>query len=104
MRIDLLREYIKEDPGDPFLRYALGLELLKTGKEEEALEQFLIVRDRFSEYLPNYYQLGDLMIRTGRSDEGLSVLKDGIELARRQGDDHTAGELRSLLEEYSTDL
>ncbi len=104
MRIDLLLEYIKDDPDDPFLRYALGLEFQKAGNDDQALEQFLLVKDRFSDYLPNYYQLGSLLVRKGDKQEAISVLNTGIELAASQGDDHTAGELRGLLEEYSHDL
>jgi len=103
MRTDLLKEYIKEDPDDPFLQYALGLEYRKTGLNEEAREQFRHVGAKFREYLPNYYQLGQLLLELGMPGEGTDVLREGIELALSRNEAHTAAELRTLLEEYLPD-
>jgi tetratricopeptide (TPR) repeat protein len=101
MRTDLLKEYIREDPHDPFLRYALALEYLRSGEDGEALEEFLYVQRQFGDYLPNYYQLGSLLIKMERTVEGLDALKRGLVVAGEQGDMHTASELRALIEEYS---
>jgi len=99
MRIELLKEYIEEEPKNPFLRYALALELVKAGQVSEATDLFKFVHSNFPDYLPNYYHYASLHLRFDRLDEACDILEKGFELAKNQGDQHTASELRGLMDQ-----
>ena len=60
-RIDMLQEYIQDDPSDTFSRYALALEHAKIGETSKAIEYLKQLRIIDSEYLALYYQLGKLL-------------------------------------------
>ena len=99
MRIELLKQYIKEEPDNPFNRYALALEFIKTRDDEKALELFNYVYTHHSDYLPNYYHFGSLLIKLMNIDQAQIILKKGITLAIKQNDNRTKSELSGLLEE-----
>ena len=98
-RILELNALLAEDPADPFLKYALALELEKEGKTKEAGEQLLFLISETAEYLPAYYQAGRLLLLQGRMQDAVEVLRKGVLLAERQKNRHTLSELNFLLSE-----
>lgn len=98
-RIELLKQFIAEDPADPFPRYALALEYLHQ-QPELALKGFEDLLRQFPEYLPGYYPAAHLLIDLGKSEEAERIFQSGIELSRRQGDRKTEGELRQAYEQW----
>jgi hypothetical protein len=44
-----------------------------------------------------FFRRGQLLVELERVDEARSVLREGIEVARHQGDLHAAGEMSELL-------
>ena len=98
-RMEFLMESLKAKPKDPFLRYALAMELAGAGRDEEAWAQLEILLHEQAEYLPTYYQAGMLLGRLGRMEEARRILERGVKLAQERGNTHTAQELGSALAE-----
>ena len=97
-RLQLLEQYAKEDPMDPFPRYALALEWVSTDpkKAEQLFAQLLIDHPH---YLPVYYHAAHLYHTTGDPIRAKLILEKGIQLARDLGNSKTGAELRGLLDE-----
>lgn len=98
-RIEKIKAMLENDPRDTFLRYSLALEQEKI-TEYEASDTGL--RDLMNDdppYVPAFFMLAQHLVRR---DEGLvndarTALRDGIEVARQQGNSHAAGEMSEFL-------
>jgi len=96
-RIQLLEQYAKEDPNDPFPVYALGLELVPENPAR-AKELFDRVMDRHPDYVPTYYHAALLAINQSESDRARSIITKGVEKAKTLKDFKAVAELEALLE------
>ena len=94
-RIDLLKKYIEEDPNDPFNHYGLACEYLSE-KPEKALKIFQSLLADHPDYLPTYYQAGQLLEAFEREKEALEVYQSGMALAKAQNNTKTFQELSSV--------
>jgi tetratricopeptide (TPR) repeat protein len=103
-RADFLREALKKNPADTFARYALAMELANAGQPEAAWEHFEYLLARHPDYSATYYQAGMLLWKQGRQQEAQEVLKQGVEVTRRQGKSHAQSELERALEELAGDV
>jgi tetratricopeptide (TPR) repeat protein len=103
-RIEQLHELIKEDPEDPFLRYALGLEHLKMNDLDTALTLFRAITERFPDYLATYYQLGKILETLKSPQNALSAYRAGIQVALQQQNMHALAELRTAAELLQDEL
>ena len=97
-RIEKLKSFLEADPTDCFSRYALALEYVKLGKNEEGLREFETVRDNEPSYLATYYQLGQLYQLVGRRHDAEKTFRTGITVAAKVGDSHTQSELEAALD------
>ena len=89
---------IGEDPGDPFCRYALGLEYASDPQRvEDAIEVFEGLRKDQPDYLPTYYQLALLLKSMGRTTDFIQVVNEGKVLASSTGQNKVYTELDFLL-------
>lgn len=96
-RLSALLDFHRDDPDDPFVRYALAQEYLKRGDTGEALGTFeTLVADR-PDYVGTYYHLGKLYEALGRTDEAVTTYQAGIEAATAASDLHARAELQSAL-------
>lgn len=102
-RIRKLASLIRQDPTDPFPRYALALEVLKTGDLETSRRLFESVRELDNVYPGLAYQLGVLYHRLGRLDAARQRLEEGLREAERAHDDHTRRELLTVLLQVEAD-
>jgi Tfp pilus assembly protein PilF len=98
-RIEKLKEYLVETPGDSFLRHALALEYIKLGKDGEAREQFETLLAADPGYVGSYYHLAKLMERNNEIEGAIKIYETGMEQAKKAGDKHAYGELRGAYEE-----
>lgn len=96
-RIDAIQEMLKDDPSDAFLLYALALEYEKAAQHQKAIEQLLDLHQQQPAYLPVYYKLGKLYEQEQLTDKAIRFYRDGIQLARQQGDQKTLNELKEAL-------
>jgi tetratricopeptide (TPR) repeat protein len=96
-RIDLLRGFIAQRPGDPFPRYALALEHKNAGQLAEAWETFRMLMVEHRDYVPAYLHAGNTLLALGRAAEARTVFEDGIAASSRSGDGHARSELEGAL-------
>jgi tetratricopeptide (TPR) repeat protein len=96
-RREQIEAMLADEPGDVFLRYSLAMELDKAGEHEASLARFAELARDDPPYVPAFFMAGQQLARLGRMDEARTVLRDGIEAARTQGDAHAAGEMGELL-------
>jgi len=101
-RIELLEQFIAEDPNDPFNHYALGLEYMKRDVHK-ALDVFKNLRNDHKDYLATYYQLAKLYEYVGQKDLAVTTYHEGITIATKQRDLKTLQELKSGLEALEED-
>ena len=96
-RLAALQAFHRDDPDDPFTRFALAQEHLKRGATDQALAYFEgLVRDR-PDYVGTYYHLGKLYQALGRDDDARSTYRAGIDAAGRANDAHARAELQGAL-------
>jgi tetratricopeptide (TPR) repeat protein len=98
-RIEQLKSFLQESPGDNFLTHALALEFIKAGDDQTGLSYFLLNLKNNAQYIPTYYHLGKLYERVGETQKAIEIYGQGMEIARAAGDNHALSELRSVYEE-----
>ncbi len=96
-RIDQLLELLKQEPDDQFLNYALALEYAKEDKSK-AISIIEKILERDPDYLAGYYQLGQLLEQTESISKAKEVYSKGIEIARKQRNNKTMGELNTAFD------
>jgi tetratricopeptide (TPR) repeat protein len=97
-RIAQLRKFIAASPDEAFPRYALALELKGQGDAPGAAAELEELLRRKPDYLAAYLQFGLLLQALERIAEARETLVRGQDVARRQGNTHTLGELTQALE------
>jgi len=98
-RIEKLREFLKNSPGDSFLQHALALEYIKVGDDHSARELFEELLSREPSYIGSYYHLAKLFERSGDNALAIKCYEKGMEEARKIGEGHAYNELKSAYEE-----
>ena len=93
-RIELLKSEIIQNPNDPFYPYALALEY-KDSAADKCLKQLEEVLLKFPDYLPIFYQLGELYADFEMYEESKKIYQRGIELAEKKKDLKTLSELKN---------
>ncbi|MBW3595854.1 MAG: hypothetical protein KY475_01110 [Planctomycetes bacterium] len=88
---------LADDPRDPFLRYSLALELEKEAEHESSLARLRELAAEEPPYVPALFMAGQQLTRLGRIEEARTILRDGIEAARAQNNDHAAAEMAEFL-------
>lgn len=101
-RLALLRQYVKEEPNDPFNWYALAMEEQKNDTEKAA-EIYEHVLNTFPDYIPAYYHSGLLHLGLGNHDKALQILKVGLVKCDEQKNIKTRKEIQALIEEFWQD-
>jgi tetratricopeptide (TPR) repeat protein len=94
-RIELLEQYIREDPSDSFSRYALALEWAAEDQDKAVALLLAVIKDN-PQYVPAYYQAAVLLLEQNRIEETKIVVAEGIKMAAQQNDHKTIKELRQL--------
>tara|TARA_Y100000813_G_scaffold182315_1_gene151949 strand:- start:193 stop:525 length:333 start_codon:yes stop_codon:yes gene_type:complete len=96
-RLELIEDMLKKSPKDSFLNYAAALEYRKNGDDEKALHLMEKLLDRDPEYLGAYYQLGKLYEERNETEKAITTYRAGKEIAKKQNDQKTIGELTEAL-------
>jgi hypothetical protein len=96
-RREKIEAMLADDPADTFLRYSLAMELDKEGAHDASLAKFgELTRDQ-PPYVPAFFMASQQLVRLERVEDARTILRDGIEAARAQGDSHAAGEMSEFL-------
>ena len=98
-RKDSLIKLLEASPNDLFLNYALAMEFVSEGQLEMAIERLEWIRQFDATYLATYYQLAALYQNYDK-EKAIEIYHLGIALARSQGNQKTALELHSALEQF----
>jgi tetratricopeptide (TPR) repeat protein len=96
-RLDRLQTFLRERPEDPFLHYALLLEWIRLGAEEDAEKALAHLLEQHSDYLGTYYSAGTWLRSRAQVERAAALFRQGLALARAQGDHKTAAELAAAL-------
>ena len=88
---------LQAEPTDRFLRYCLAVEMNADGDSEGALAQYEQLCREQPPHVAAFFRRGQLLVELDRIEEARTVLREGIETARTEGDLHAAGEMSELL-------
>lgn len=98
-RIQLLEQYINEDPQDAFSTYALALEYVKIRNSEKALSLFSTLVHNHPDYLAAYYHFGKLLEKLNNTEQANDIYLKGIAVAQKQNNRKTLAE---IMEAYNS--
>jgi thioredoxin-like negative regulator of GroEL len=98
-RRQILEDFVAAKPGDAFARYGLAMECANSGDAAAADEHFKALLASHPEYVAGYFQFGQYLAKSGRTEEARSTLSAGITTARRTGDEHARSEMETALAE-----
>jgi tetratricopeptide (TPR) repeat protein len=101
-RMQMLTQFLEENPGDAFARYGLAMEYSNAGQTEQALAEFKKLLELHPDYTNGYFMAAQALERTGRTPDARQMLKSGIEAAQRTGNKHALSEMTGMLEEISS--
>lgn len=100
-RLQMLSEFLEQNPSDAFARYGLAMEYSKAGQIDQALEEFKKLLAMHPDYTNAYFMAAQTLERAGRTPEAKTMLESGIEAAKRTGNKHALSEMSGMLEEIS---
>ena len=92
-RLKILLEYLAEEPNEPFNVYAVAMEYMNTDAKK-ALVYLQELLEKHPNYLPSYYHAANLMAEL-EMEQAQEVFEKGIALAKQQGNEKAARELKS---------
>lgn len=95
-RLQKLLKFLRNEPDDPFLKYALATEYLHLNEPGTALQYYEDLVMNHKEYVGTYYHLGKLYEALNRRDDALKIYQDGIHIARAARDAHALSELQAV--------
>jgi tetratricopeptide (TPR) repeat protein len=101
-RVEMLSQFLRENPNDSFARYGLAMEYSKAGDNERALQEFGKLLEVNPDYTAGYFMAAQTLAKSGRSEEARKMLADGIASAARTGNAHAKSEMQAMLEELGT--
>jgi tetratricopeptide (TPR) repeat protein len=101
-RLQMLTEFLQQNPSDAFARYGLAMEHVKAGQTEQALAEFNKLLELHPDYTNGYFMAAQTLERNGRTAEARKMLENGVEAARRTGNKHALSEMIGMLEEISS--
>ena len=77
-RIDRLMEFLKANPNDTFVLFALALEYINQGNDEMGLRFFMDILKKDPEYTGVYYHLGKLYERLDQKKQAKETYEEGL--------------------------
>jgi tetratricopeptide (TPR) repeat protein len=96
-RREKIEALLRDEPGDPFLRYSLACEYDNEERFDEALDLFRGLMSDSPPHVASFFRGAQLLVKLDRVEDARARLREGIETARQQGDLHAAGEMGELL-------
>lgn len=96
-RLEQIRALLRADPQDPFLQYALAMEYASAGDDAVAIAAFRELVATQPDYVPTYLMLAQTLHRLGSEPEAADVLRSGIIIAKKAGEEHALSELQAML-------
>ena len=94
-RLKQLLAMLEDDPGSAFVLFAVAKEYESTGDTEKALQTYTHLFHRHPDYTGLYYHFADLLMKSGKREEGFEVYDQGIRHCLNVGDTHALAELKN---------
>lgn len=101
-RLTKLLDFLKDDPEDPFILYAIATEYRKYDLKN-ARHYYEILLKNHPEYLGTYYHAAHLYLDMGDKALSEDTFKKGMVLARAQGNSNALRELQNAYNELLLD-
>jgi tetratricopeptide (TPR) repeat protein len=95
-RLDKLLEFIKNEPEDEFLKYALATEYLRLNQVDKALVYYEDLITNHPGYVGTYYHLGKLYEALNRKQDAISTYENGMKVTKQKRDNHAFSELQAV--------
>lgn len=95
--LEQLRELLKAEPEDGFLRYGVAMAYMKEGRYDEAIGEFEELIRRDPKYVAAYFMGGQAMQQKGDLAKAKAMYERGIAAAKQAGDDHAASKIGDAL-------
>ena len=92
-RLEQLLGLLKNSPNDSFINFAIAKEFEGLDDDENALKYYLQLVAEDVNYVGTYYHLGKLYEKMEEFETAFSTYKDGMQIAKSQGDQHAYNEL-----------
>lgn len=92
-RLEQLLQFLEGNPTDSFILFAIAKEYEGLNDLELALSYYLKIKTNDPDYVGTYYHLGKLYEMKEAYPMAFQTYKDGIEIARKVGDQHALSEL-----------
>jgi Tfp pilus assembly protein PilF len=90
---------LSHDPTNAFARYGLAIEYSNSGQTEQAVKEFQTLLSAHPDYTAGYFMAAQTMAKSGRQDEAVKMLREGITVAAKKGDSHAQSEMQAMLDE-----
>jgi len=98
-RLKQLFAFLKDEPNDPFILYAIATEY-NGNDSKEALKYFEILLENHADYLATYYHAANLFVDLGEHEKAETTYKKGLELALKQGNSLAHRELQNAYNQF----
>ncbi len=95
-RLDKLLEFIKNEPNDEFLKYALATEYLRLNQADIALTYYEDLINNHPKYVGTYYHLGKLYEALNRKQDAIATYENGMKVTKAKRDNHAFSELQAV--------
>ena len=96
-RREKIEALLKDEPHDQFLRYGLACEYDSEERLDESLALFQGLMADQPPHVASFLRGAQLLVKMDRIADARTALRQGIEIARLQGEGHAAGEMGELL-------
>ena len=73
-----LEQLLAADPTDVFLAYAVAMACASEGNPGEAIDRLAVLVEEHADYVPAWFQRGQLLAGEGREQEARDVLIEGV--------------------------
>ena len=97
-RLDMLLDFARKQPNEPFAQYGLAIEYKNLGRLEESATAFAELIAKHPEYTAAYLHAGNVLLQLGRRDDARATYEAGIAACRKKGDAHAQSELQAALD------
>lgn len=98
-RIKQLEIFMKEDPSDPFPKYALALEY-QTQNPAKAKSLFIQLLESHSEYTATYYHAADFFFQINEIEKAKVIYEKGLKILKEKNETKALHELQNAYQNF----
>lgn len=95
-RLEQLLTFLKENPDDSFILFAIAKEYEKLQEIPKALSYYQKLVALDPDYVGTYYHLGKLYESKDEKERALTIYQQGIDIAKKVKDQHALSELMGV--------